>query len=287
LNTACNTAYNVVTATPVVGHAVGTGMYIAGNTEEGNKIMISASRTTASTVGIGVGFLVGGPAGAAAGAVIGGNALDGLATGIDSAVHQEYRPHGTIASVTNMVHRAEDGNNISGDIFEVVGGTALSAVGGYLGGRSLERVARRQAMNTMNEMVQTVRDNLGVGTREMTENFINRHTAIGEHILDRLNNNRRIPANTVSEQGLGFGFSPQLDSNTVWRPYIRDGAYVLDRYSRPKLISNETLTLQQATRTGTITHLEGKVVVCVNEHGVINHFEGITNQYEQFIEFHR
>jgi hypothetical protein len=56
--------------------------------------MKSSSRTV-GVIGGGVGgFLVGGPPGAIVGGVSGGAAMDGIITGVDSAVHDEYRPNG-------------------------------------------------------------------------------------------------------------------------------------------------------------------------------------------------
>ena len=79
---------------PVVGHIKGAIEYAVGDTEAGDRSMKAASRTVAVTGSAVGGFLVGGPAGAVAGGIAGGAAYDGLVTGVDSAVHHEYRPYG-------------------------------------------------------------------------------------------------------------------------------------------------------------------------------------------------
>lgn len=85
------TANNV----PVIGHVKGAIHYAVGDKEGGDSAMKGASRTT---VVIG-GGLVGGPVGA----VTAGIGIDGLITGLDSAVHGHYRPHGNVENVTKVV----------------------------------------------------------------------------------------------------------------------------------------------------------------------------------------
>ena len=88
---------------PIVGHVKGGIHYACGDREGGDKAMKSASRTVGVMGGATIGFFVGGPVGAAAGGISGGLALDGLTTGIDSAVHEEYRPSGMVLQATNIV----------------------------------------------------------------------------------------------------------------------------------------------------------------------------------------
>ena len=52
--------------------------------------MKSASRTAGVIAGSAAGFEVGGPAGAFVDGMVGGLVMDGITTGIDSAVHDEY-----------------------------------------------------------------------------------------------------------------------------------------------------------------------------------------------------
>lgn len=56
--------------------------------------MKAASRSVGVIGGAVAGFFAGGPLGSMAGAVLGGAAMDGIITGVDSAVHHEYRPYG-------------------------------------------------------------------------------------------------------------------------------------------------------------------------------------------------
>lgn len=88
--------------------------------------MKAASRTTAVIGGAVGGFFVGGPVGAVAGAVLAGAAMDGIITGIDSAVHHEYRPYGEVAAVTNMVH----GHHSAGEVFDFAAGIGFDALAG-------------------------------------------------------------------------------------------------------------------------------------------------------------
>ena len=76
--------------------------------------MKSASRSV-GVIGGGIASgLVGGPVGAVAGGIAGGAAVDGITTGVDSLVHDEYRPSGQVAAVTNMVN----GKASVGDYFD-------------------------------------------------------------------------------------------------------------------------------------------------------------------------
>jgi len=109
---------DVADGIPVVGHVKGSIHYALGDKEAGDNAMKSASRTTA-VIG---GAALGGPAGA----IAAGAAIDGITTGIDSAVHKEYRPAGLIAGGT---HLAKGGNVVEG-----VGGIAVILAGdGYTG----------------------------------------------------------------------------------------------------------------------------------------------------------
>ncbi|KAI5081651.1 hypothetical protein GOP47_0001394 [Adiantum capillus-veneris] len=84
--------------------------------------MKAASRTTGVVLaGVG-GMLVGGPVGAVAAGVAGGALMDGLTTGIDSAVHRRFRPSGTIATVNEAIELNSEGKPIAGKIFDAVGG---------------------------------------------------------------------------------------------------------------------------------------------------------------------
>ncbi|KAF6206719.1 hypothetical protein GE061_017955 [Apolygus lucorum] len=100
----------LVNSLPVVGHVKG-GVHIAlGEEEKGLSIIKGATSTT--------GAVVGGLAGPA-GAVLGGAATDALITGVDSAVHEEFKPHGMVEYVSNFDKKE------AGDHFDVVSGIAL------------------------------------------------------------------------------------------------------------------------------------------------------------------
>lgn len=76
---------------PLVGHAKGAIHYACGDTEGGNRAMMSATRTTGVMAAGAGGFLVGGPVGAVAAGVAGGAAFDTSVTVIDSVANDEYR----------------------------------------------------------------------------------------------------------------------------------------------------------------------------------------------------
>ena len=110
---------------PVVGHVKGGIHYACGDKEGGDSAMKSASRPVGVIGGGVAGGLVGGPAGAVAGAIAGGVAMDGITTGVDSAVHNEYRPSGQVAAVTNMVK----GEASAGDVFDSAAVLVFDGVG--------------------------------------------------------------------------------------------------------------------------------------------------------------
>ena len=90
-------------STPLIGHGIGVGYYLTGNTEGGNRCMECATREgVVAAASFAVGIATGGlgtlaviacGVGAAA---VGGLAYDGTATGVKSAIKGEYSPSGTI-----------------------------------------------------------------------------------------------------------------------------------------------------------------------------------------------
>jgi len=108
---------------PVVGHAKGAIHYACGDKEGGDNAMKAASRSTGSVIGAIAGMPFG-PAGVVAGAAAGGYAMDGITTGVDSAVHGVYRPSGYVATVTEAVKDPKD----PGKWFEVVAPPTADAV---------------------------------------------------------------------------------------------------------------------------------------------------------------
>lgn len=108
---------------PVVGHVKGAIHYACGDKKGGDNAMKAASRTTGSIIG-GVAGIPLGPAGVAAGAAAGGYAMDGITTGVDSAIHGKYRPSGYVATVTEVV---KDPKN-PGKWFDAVAPPAMDAI---------------------------------------------------------------------------------------------------------------------------------------------------------------
>ena len=117
---------------PVVGHFKGGIHYAFGDKEGGDSAMKSAFRSVGVIGGGVAGVLVGGPVGAVAGGIAGGVALDGITTGVDSLVHDEYRPSGQVAAVTNMVN----GNASVGDYFDSAAGLVFDGATGYRVGKA-------------------------------------------------------------------------------------------------------------------------------------------------------
>ena len=117
---------------PVVGHVKGGIHYTCGDKEGSDSAMKSASRTVGVIGGGVAGGLVGGPVGAVAGAIAGGVAMDGITTGVDSAVHNEYRPSGQVAAVTNIVK----GEASVGDVFDTAVVLVFDGASGYGTGKA-------------------------------------------------------------------------------------------------------------------------------------------------------
>ena len=116
-----NFASNFVDAVPVAGHIKGGCHYAWGDTEGGDNAMKSASRTTGAIVGGAGGFLVAGPPGAVAGGIAGAATMDGVTTGIDSAVHGEFRPAELVQQGANIVENPTDAGTWFDIGFMVVG----------------------------------------------------------------------------------------------------------------------------------------------------------------------
>ena len=133
---------------PVVGHVKGGMHYAFGDCVGGDCAMKAASRTV-GVIGGGVGgFLVGGPVGAVAagvaGGVAGGTAVDVMTTVIDSAVHREYRPAGTIANVGGLIKNPDD----PWLWFDTLGTIALDGATGGVVGTSLGKGIKQAARNS-------------------------------------------------------------------------------------------------------------------------------------------
>eukprot|EP00640_Fibrocapsa_japonica_P007175 CAMPEP_0113945448 /NCGR_PEP_ID=MMETSP1339-20121228/45976_1 /TAXON_ID=94617 /ORGANISM="Fibrocapsa japonica" /LENGTH=192 /DNA_ID=CAMNT_0000951033 /DNA_START=36 /DNA_END=614 /DNA_ORIENTATION=- /assembly_acc=CAM_ASM_000762 len=106
--------------TPVVGHIKGGIHYMCGDSSGGEKAMKSATRTTGVVGGSVAGFVCGGPAGAVGGGIAAGAAMDGIITGVESKVHQEYRPSGHLAMVNKIHQKVQNGENAAGEIFDEI-----------------------------------------------------------------------------------------------------------------------------------------------------------------------
>lgn len=116
---------NMVNSVPVIGHIKGGIHYACGDKEGGDQAMKSSSRTV-GVAGAGVaGFFVAGPVGAVVGGIAGGAAMDGLTTGVDSIVHEKYKPNGFLQTIDSVKN---DEGHRAGHAFDLVGGVAFDGL---------------------------------------------------------------------------------------------------------------------------------------------------------------
>lgn len=132
---------NLADGIPVVGHVKGVAHYVAGDKEGGDQAMKSASRTVGVIAGGVAGTFVGGPVGAVTGGIAGGAAMDGITTGVESAIHQEFRPNGNIALVTRIAKG--ESQSIAGDVFDLTSGIVFDGVAGRGAGKMVQARAVR------------------------------------------------------------------------------------------------------------------------------------------------
>ncbi|KAL2635780.1 hypothetical protein R1flu_007259 [Riccia fluitans] len=149
---------------PVIGHAKGGIMYAIGDNERGGRAMKAASRTTGVMAAGAGGFLVGGPAGAVVAGIAGGAAMDGITTGVESAIHDEFRPNGQIAAWTEVAK----GENPNGVIGGVIGGLltpVCDGLAGYGAGKGLEAKLQNRDIGSLQKYLD------GEGNMSMDESF--------------------------------------------------------------------------------------------------------------------
>ena len=130
------TLSSVVDGVPAVGHVKGGIHYICGDKEGGDRVMKAASRTVGVIGGGALGGLTGGPVGAVLGGIAGGATMDTLTTGVDSAVNNEYRPSGHIATATKIYK----GEARSGEIFDAVVTVAFDGIAGHSAGKAASKI---------------------------------------------------------------------------------------------------------------------------------------------------
>lgn len=122
----------ILNGTPVVGHAKAMAHYVMGDSQAGNQALKAATRTMGVLTGGTVGMAVGGPTLAFAGGITGGAAVDMVATKVESAIANEYRPNG----VFYIKDRMEKGEITAAEIFDAATGVALDGVAGYVAGQA-------------------------------------------------------------------------------------------------------------------------------------------------------
>eukprot|EP00471_Norrisiella_sphaerica_P001499 CAMPEP_0184481100 /NCGR_PEP_ID=MMETSP0113_2-20130426/2636_1 /TAXON_ID=91329 /ORGANISM="Norrisiella sphaerica, Strain BC52" /LENGTH=460 /DNA_ID=CAMNT_0026860015 /DNA_START=279 /DNA_END=1658 /DNA_ORIENTATION=- len=127
---------SVADSIPVVGHAKGVIHYAVGDKEGGGNAMKAASRTTATVIGGGAGFLIGGPAGAYFGGVGGGQAHDAIATAVQSTIDGKLTCEGSWKSAQDVIHGDERGQR-SGAAFDLAMTLTFDAFSGRAAGEAV------------------------------------------------------------------------------------------------------------------------------------------------------
>ena len=113
---------NVTNAVPVVGHIKGSIHYAVGDKEGGHQAMKASSRSVGVVSGGVGGFFLGGPVGAVVGGIAGGATMDSITTGVESLIHDEYKPNGFLRSIDNI---KKDEGHEAGHVFDLGGGVAF------------------------------------------------------------------------------------------------------------------------------------------------------------------
>ncbi|GMT11644.1 hypothetical protein PFISCL1PPCAC_2941, partial [Pristionchus fissidentatus] len=121
---------NVADGIPIVGHVKGAIHAVAGDFPGARNAIKSANRSVGVVSGGVVGFLTLGPIGAVAGGIAGGAAIDGIQTGVESAVYREFRPNGSIAAVRRVILHPS-----GGAVFDAVALPIFDGLGGFSAGQ--------------------------------------------------------------------------------------------------------------------------------------------------------
>lgn len=95
--------------------------------------MKAATRTVGVITGGTMGMAVGGPTLAIAGGIAGGATVDAVATKVESAITNEYRPNGLLY----VKERIEKGEASAAEIFDAVSGVAMDGLAGYVAGKAV------------------------------------------------------------------------------------------------------------------------------------------------------
>lgn len=134
-------ADGVTDGLPVIGHVKGGVFRAMGDRERSDRALKSSSRSVSVLAGGVKGYLVGGPVGAVVGGVVCGAAMDGTITGVESALHRKFRPHGQIACWYQVAHATSSEQRISG----IVGGAmtpVVDALSGFAAGKTVHVLRR-------------------------------------------------------------------------------------------------------------------------------------------------
>merc|ERR1712172_31211 len=133
-------AIGILDGTPVVGHIKGAIHYAVGDTEGGDSIMRSASRTI--------------------GVIGGGAAADGIITGIESGIHGEFRPSGQIGTVNQLATHTGDDQALVESIVQGLVTTSMDGLTGLAAGTKVEAKLPAQMKVKLKDMRTKVKAKL-------------------------------------------------------------------------------------------------------------------------------
>lgn len=128
----------IVDSIPVAGHNKGGIHYALGENEEGDEAMKAASRSTGVVIGGVGGMVAGGPVGAVAGGIAGGAAVDGIITGSEHLINNEYKPYGYVAAGEHVVDAIGGKRNLTVEQgFDMAMMPVGDGLAGYAAGRTI------------------------------------------------------------------------------------------------------------------------------------------------------
>merc|ERR1712172_487382 len=203
-------AIGLLDGTPVVGHLKGAIHYAVGDTEGGDQVMRSASRTIGVIGGGVVGIATGGPAGMVAGGALGGAAADGIITGIESGIHGEFRPSGQIETVNQLATHTGDDQALVGSIVQGLVTTSLDGLTGFSTGTKVKAnlpqiKATLRAMRT--NPLKTVKAKLGQMKTKVKAKV--------SKMKAKLKGRRRICKRSVDDNDDYNSYLPDIPNNLV------------------------------------------------------------------------
>lgn len=180
-------------AVPVLGQGKAVVLYACGETERGDRAIKASCRSTGVILGGVAGLVTAGPPGAIAGGIAVGAAIDGITTGIDSAVNGEYRPAGQIEAWTHVARNESPSAVVRGVVGALVTTVADGTAGVSLGKSVVYRINRIRGFIPLEHVSNNwiplqrlgeVGEELGEGLGEGAEAPPPIRPTFGEHLFD-------------------------------------------------------------------------------------------------------